>query len=334
MVIEVKRIGEIAGVEQLLRYQERLDLDATLAPTNGLFVATRIKPQARVRREPRRRVHRDRHRAPAGRRRPTSACFNWVALRSGRASRGRRRIPLGRRATGSTGSSRRGRAHTAALVQADLRTSACRAPSTPGFPGSRRSRFTVASSSWSARTTWLTSPQSRTCGRRWCHRSSRAPSPASGRYCAPRQPMVCGRTNRPCRREWRSRRPRTPRRGRRLRRAGSRPRWPSRARATTGWGMDCIVTMDLGAHRAAHGSPRRRRRPGHGSRGRGKTGPLAARITPRALLSPAARVPPSCHAAIRATARGARDVHRDRREALFGLHEHGVGASRAPPSPR
>jgi endonuclease len=48
VVIEVKRIGEIAGVEQLLRYQERLDLDATLAPTRGLFVATRIKPQARV----------------------------------------------------------------------------------------------------------------------------------------------------------------------------------------------------------------------------------------------------------------------------------------------
>jgi RecB family endonuclease NucS len=48
VVIEVKRIGEIAGVEQLLRYQERLDLDASLAPTNGLFVATRIKPQARV----------------------------------------------------------------------------------------------------------------------------------------------------------------------------------------------------------------------------------------------------------------------------------------------
>jgi RecB family endonuclease NucS len=48
VVIEVKRIGEIAGVEQLLRYQERLDLDTTLAPTNGLFVATRIKPQARV----------------------------------------------------------------------------------------------------------------------------------------------------------------------------------------------------------------------------------------------------------------------------------------------
>jgi len=48
VVVEVKRIGEIAGVEQLLRYQERLDLDGTLAPTLGMLVATRIKPQARV----------------------------------------------------------------------------------------------------------------------------------------------------------------------------------------------------------------------------------------------------------------------------------------------
>ncbi len=48
VVIEVKRVGEIAGVEQLLRYQERLDLDPGLAPTVGMFVATRIKPQARV----------------------------------------------------------------------------------------------------------------------------------------------------------------------------------------------------------------------------------------------------------------------------------------------
>ena len=32
VVVEVKRIGEIAGVEQLLRYQERLDLDPSLAP--------------------------------------------------------------------------------------------------------------------------------------------------------------------------------------------------------------------------------------------------------------------------------------------------------------
>jgi RecB family endonuclease NucS len=48
IVVEVKRVGEIAGVEQLLRYQERLDLDGNLAPTKGMFVATRIKPQARV----------------------------------------------------------------------------------------------------------------------------------------------------------------------------------------------------------------------------------------------------------------------------------------------
>jgi RecB family endonuclease NucS len=48
VVVEVKRVGEIAGVEQLLRYQERLDLDGTLTPTRGVLVATRIKPQARV----------------------------------------------------------------------------------------------------------------------------------------------------------------------------------------------------------------------------------------------------------------------------------------------
>ena len=48
VAIEIKRVGEIAGVEQLIRYQERLDGDGTLAPTNGMFVATRIKPQARV----------------------------------------------------------------------------------------------------------------------------------------------------------------------------------------------------------------------------------------------------------------------------------------------
>jgi hypothetical protein len=48
VVVEVKRVGEIAGVEQLLRYQERLDLDPALAPTRGMLVATRIKPQARV----------------------------------------------------------------------------------------------------------------------------------------------------------------------------------------------------------------------------------------------------------------------------------------------
>jgi RecB family endonuclease NucS len=48
VAVEIKRVGEIAGVEQLIRYQERLDLDARRAPTRGMFVATRIKPQARV----------------------------------------------------------------------------------------------------------------------------------------------------------------------------------------------------------------------------------------------------------------------------------------------
>jgi endonuclease len=48
VVVEVKRIGEIAGVDQLLRYQERLDRDPGLAPTLGLFVAQQIKPQAKV----------------------------------------------------------------------------------------------------------------------------------------------------------------------------------------------------------------------------------------------------------------------------------------------
>lgn len=48
IVVEVKRVGEIAGVEQLVRYQERLDRDSRFAPTRGVFVAERIKPQARV----------------------------------------------------------------------------------------------------------------------------------------------------------------------------------------------------------------------------------------------------------------------------------------------
>lgn len=48
IVVEVKRVGEIAGVEQLLRYQERLDRDPRFAPTLGMFVAQQIKPQAKV----------------------------------------------------------------------------------------------------------------------------------------------------------------------------------------------------------------------------------------------------------------------------------------------
>jgi RecB family endonuclease NucS len=48
VVVEVKRVGEIAGVEQLLRYQERIDRDPQFAPTRGMFVAQQIKPQAKV----------------------------------------------------------------------------------------------------------------------------------------------------------------------------------------------------------------------------------------------------------------------------------------------
>jgi endonuclease len=48
VAIEVKRRGEIDGVEQLARYIERLDRDSTLRPVRGVFVAQVIKPQARV----------------------------------------------------------------------------------------------------------------------------------------------------------------------------------------------------------------------------------------------------------------------------------------------
>ena len=48
VAVEVKRRGEIDGVEQLARYIERLERDSTLRPVRGLFVAQVIKPQARV----------------------------------------------------------------------------------------------------------------------------------------------------------------------------------------------------------------------------------------------------------------------------------------------
>ncbi len=48
VAIEIKRRGEIDGVEQLARYLERLDLDGRLRPVRGMFVAQRIKPQAQV----------------------------------------------------------------------------------------------------------------------------------------------------------------------------------------------------------------------------------------------------------------------------------------------
>ncbi len=48
VAVEVKRRGDIDGVEQLARYIERLHLDSTLGQVRGVFVAQLVKPQARV----------------------------------------------------------------------------------------------------------------------------------------------------------------------------------------------------------------------------------------------------------------------------------------------
>ena len=48
VAVEIKRRGEIDGVEQLARYLERLNLDSRLAPVRGLFVAQSITPQAKT----------------------------------------------------------------------------------------------------------------------------------------------------------------------------------------------------------------------------------------------------------------------------------------------
>lgn len=48
VAVEIKRRGEIDGVEQLTRYLEFLNRDPMLRPVRGLFVAQQIKPQARV----------------------------------------------------------------------------------------------------------------------------------------------------------------------------------------------------------------------------------------------------------------------------------------------
>jgi endonuclease len=48
VAVEIKRRGEIDGVEQLTRYLELLNRDPLLAPVNGVFAAQLIKPQART----------------------------------------------------------------------------------------------------------------------------------------------------------------------------------------------------------------------------------------------------------------------------------------------
>jgi Predicted nuclease of the RecB family len=48
VAVELKRRGDIDGVEQLTRYLELLNRDPHLAPVSGVFAAQQIKPQARV----------------------------------------------------------------------------------------------------------------------------------------------------------------------------------------------------------------------------------------------------------------------------------------------
>jgi len=48
VAIEIKRRGDIDGVEQLTRYLELLNRDPLLAPVRGIFAAQEIKPQAKT----------------------------------------------------------------------------------------------------------------------------------------------------------------------------------------------------------------------------------------------------------------------------------------------
>ena len=48
VAVEIKRRGEIDGVEQLTRYLDLLNRDPLLAPVAGVFAAQEIKPQART----------------------------------------------------------------------------------------------------------------------------------------------------------------------------------------------------------------------------------------------------------------------------------------------
>ena len=48
VAVEIKRRGEIDGVEQLTRYLELLNRDPALSPVRGVFAAQEIRPQARV----------------------------------------------------------------------------------------------------------------------------------------------------------------------------------------------------------------------------------------------------------------------------------------------
>ncbi|MFB2580041.1 endonuclease NucS [Herbiconiux sp. P15] len=48
VAVEIKRRGDIDGVEQLTRYLELMNRDPHLSPVRGVFAAQEIKPQART----------------------------------------------------------------------------------------------------------------------------------------------------------------------------------------------------------------------------------------------------------------------------------------------
>jgi RecB family endonuclease NucS len=48
VAVEVKRRGEIDGVEQITRYLDLLNRDPLLSPVRGILAAQMIKPQANV----------------------------------------------------------------------------------------------------------------------------------------------------------------------------------------------------------------------------------------------------------------------------------------------
>ena len=48
VAVEIKRRGEISGIEQLSRYLESLNKDSVLAPVRGILAAQSITPQAKT----------------------------------------------------------------------------------------------------------------------------------------------------------------------------------------------------------------------------------------------------------------------------------------------
>ena len=48
VAVEIKRRGEIDGVEQLTRYLTLMNADPLLSPVRGVFAAQLIKPQAKT----------------------------------------------------------------------------------------------------------------------------------------------------------------------------------------------------------------------------------------------------------------------------------------------